>query len=73
MLALVFGFLSALIQGVFAFVYATRMAWAGGTGQAGDAGGFGSAILAVVVHNCVLVVAWIIVIGSVACNWHLQL
>ena len=42
-----FGFLGSLIQGVFAFERAIRVEWTGGTGQAGDAGGFGSATLTV--------------------------
>jgi hypothetical protein len=47
MLALVFGLLAAVIQGVFAFVRASRVARTGCSRQAGDAGGFGSAMLTV--------------------------
>ena len=50
-LALVFGFLGSLIQGMFALVRARRMARAGRSGQAGNAGGFGSAIFTVIVHG----------------------
>ena len=51
MLALIFGLLGPLIQGVFAFVRADRVAGTGGGGQAGDAGVFSSTIFAVVVHS----------------------
>ena len=51
MFAIVFGFLPALIQDVLAFVRARRVPETGRTRQAGDAGGFGSAMLAVVVHG----------------------
>jgi len=51
MLAFVFGLLRALIQNVLSFVETARMARTGVDRQAGDAGGFGSAILAVVVHG----------------------
>ena len=46
--ARVFRFFSALIQSVFAFVRASGVAETGCRRQAGDAGGFGSAVLAVV-------------------------
>lgn len=51
MLALVFGFFATLIQSVFAFVRTEGVSHAGICRQAGDAGGFGSAILTVVVHG----------------------
>jgi len=51
MLALVFRFLASLIQGVFAFVRAIRVAETGRSRQGRDAGGFGSAIFAVAVHG----------------------
>ena len=50
MLALVFGLLIALIQGVFALIRAIRMTNTGRCRQAGDAGGFGSAVFAGVGH-----------------------
>ena len=51
MLALVFELLAALIQGVFAFVRASRVALTVGNSKAGEIGVFSSAILAVVVHS----------------------
>jgi len=51
MLAFVFGLLRALIQNVLSFVWTARMARTGVDRQAGDVGGFGSAILTVVVHG----------------------
>ena len=58
MFAFVFGLLRALIQNVLSFVETARMARTGVDRQAGDAGGFGSAILTVVVHSLMLV-GWI--------------
>lgn len=55
MLALVFGLLGSLIQGVLALVRARRVARTTEAGQIGDAGGFDSTILAIVVHDFMLV------------------
>lgn len=55
MLALVFGLLAALIQGVFAFVGTSRVARTVVDGQAGDAGSLDPAILTVVVHSLPLI------------------
>lgn len=55
MLAVIFGLLVALIQGVFSFVRPSRVAETGCSRQGRNARGFASAILAIVVHSLMLV------------------
>ena len=55
MFAHIFGFLTALIQGVQTLVRACWVARTVGGGKAGDAGVFSSAIFAVVVHSRMMV------------------
>ena len=54
MLADIFGFFAALIQGVQPLVRARWVPWTVGGGKAGDAGVFSSTILTVVVHGFML-------------------